>query len=100
MSEYTCTLDADGWQLYSSDESIAAAKALSESLTLAVSEAKAKLGSEPMLSEHKLAEGIRNSMYTLMRRFSDTGASDTEPQCVLVAELETAFGLDEYSLDR
>jgi len=31
---------------------------------------------------------------------SSMGFSDTEPQCVLVSELEEAFGLDQYSLDR
>jgi hypothetical protein len=39
-------------------------------------------------------------MYEVMERVSKFGACDTEPSCVLVAELERAFGLDRYSLER
>ena len=48
----------------------------------------------------KLAAKIRDTMQKLMGRFADKGACDTEPQCVLVAELERAFGLERYSLER
>jgi len=62
--------------------------------------AKDRLRAEPCLSEHKLATQIRDVMYKLMATYANAGASDTEPQCVLVDELETAFGLETYSLDR
>jgi hypothetical protein len=101
MSDYTCTLTADGWQLYSDMKGATAVAAdLSGTLTVKVREAKAKLKAEPMLSEQKLAESVRDAMYDVMERVSKWGAIDTEPCCVLVAELEDAFGLDQYSLDR
>lgn len=56
MSDYTCNLSADGWQLYSDMKGAKAVAAdLSGTLTVKVREAKAKLKSEPCLSEHKLA---------------------------------------------
>ncbi len=109
-TEYTCTLDVSGWQLYSYEWEDGAAKnrarskrhgeSLSKRLTKLVAKAKERLGSEPMLSEHKLAEGVRDEMHKLMSQYSDSGAMDTEPQCVLVSELEEAFSLDQYSLER
>ena len=41
-----------------------------------------------------------DEMYEIMRRHSDAGACDTEPECALVDELEKVFGLDTYSLQR
>ena len=35
-----------------------------------------------------------------MSKYADDGARDTEPECVLVAELERAFNLNQYSLER
>jgi len=109
MTDYVCKLTADGWQLYSFDaeeiengkpDSASVARTLSMHLSHKVTEAKRALRSEPCLSEKKLARRIRDEMYTLMDKYSDAGASDTEPQCVLVNELERAFGLDSYSLER
>lgn len=101
MSDYTCTLDADGWQLYTDKKGAKAVAAdLSGTLTVKVREAKAKLKAEPCLSERKLAKRIRDEMYEVMSKVSKWGARDTEPECALLAELEEAFGLDSYSLDR
>ena len=101
MTDYTCKLDADGWQSYSDMKgSKSAAADLSGTLTGLVQKAKARLMAESCLSEHKLAEQIRDEMYGHMSRVSSLGFSDTEPCCVLVGELEEAFGLDQYSLER
>ena len=101
---YTCTLDSDGWQLYSDEDgetaSSEAARKLSADLTFAVTEAKRALRDEPLLSERKLAEKVRDKMGPLMEAFDDQGACDTEPQYVLVAEIERAFGLESNSLER
>jgi hypothetical protein len=106
MSEFTCTMDADGWALYSFDgyENLRRSKrrglSLSKRLTKLVRAAKLKLVAEPRLSEQKLAEQIRDQMYKLMNKYADDGARDTEPEGVLVVALERAFGLDDYSLER
>jgi hypothetical protein len=106
MTDYTCTMDADAWGLYSFDgyEHLRRAKrrglSLSKRLTRLVVAAKAKLTKSPMLSEQKLAEKIRDTMYVLMNKYADDGARDTEPEGALVCELERAFELDEYSLER
>jgi Skp family chaperone for outer membrane proteins len=101
---YQCTLDSDGWQLYSDEDgetaSADAAKKLSAELTFNVTEAKRALRDEPCLSERKLAQKVQRKMSKLMEQFAKQGACDTEPSCVLVAELERAFGLDPYSLER
>jgi len=104
--DYTCTLDADGWQLYSYDDYEDSRRAkrrgesLSKRLTKLVRQAAEKLASNPLLSENKLAEHVRNEMYKLMDKYADDGARDTEPGCVLVSELERAFGLERWSLER
>jgi hypothetical protein len=101
MTDYTCTLDPEGWQSYSDMKGAKAAAAdLSGTLTGLVQKAKASLKAEPCLSEHKLAERIRDEMHQHMERVSSLGFSDTEPQCVLISELEEAFGLEQYSLER
>jgi hypothetical protein len=98
---YTCTLTAEGWQAYSDMKGAKAVAAdLSGTLTGLVREAKAKIKAEPCLSERKLAEQIRDKMHKHLDRVSKFGFADTEPQCVLVSELETAFGLESYSLER
>ena len=107
---YTCSLTASGWQLYTYEwddgeakkraQSKRRAASLSKRLTKLVAKAKARLAETPQLSERKLAVEIRDKMYVLMGKYADSGASDTEPQCVLVSELEKAFGLDNYSLER
>lgn len=109
-TEYTCTLTNEGWQLYTYSWEDGASKerarskrrgeSLSKRLTKLVREAKAKLKATPELSERKLAESVRDQMHKLMDKYSDDGAQDTEPQCVLVSELERAFGLEQYSLER
>lgn len=99
--QYTCTLTADGWQLYSTMKGAKAVAAdLSGTLTVKVREAKARLAKEPCLSERKLAQQIRDEMYETMSRVSKFGARDSEPEGALVSELETAFGLEDYSLER
>jgi len=106
METYVCDMDADSWQLYSYDgyENQSRAKrrgvSLSKRLTKLVAKAKAELAKDPRLSEQKLAEGIRDVMYKLMNKYSDDGARDSEPEGVLVGELECAFGLDTYSVER
>lgn len=108
MTTYTCELTADGWELYGYDDGESKLRArakrrglsLSKRLTKLVAAAKARLLKNPQLSEHKLAVETRDTMYKLMGNYADDGACDTEPQCVLVSELETAFGLDHYTLER
>jgi len=107
---YECTLDVSDWQLYSYEwddgeakkraESKRRAVSLSKRLTKLVGKAQERLKAEPALSERKLAEGVRDEMYKLMDKYADSGASDSEPQGVLVSELEEAFDLEEYSLER
>jgi len=107
---YVCTLTNEGWQLYSYSYEDGVSKerarskrrgdSLSKRLTKLVTKAKAKLTANPLLSEHKLAEQIRDTMYKLMSKYADDGARDTEPEGVLVSQLEEAFGLESYSLER
>jgi hypothetical protein len=110
MSDYECKLDASGWELYSYEgeegESVNRAKvkrrgvSLSKRLTKLVRKAKERLQANPMLSEAKVAASVRDEMYKLMSKYSDSGACDSEPEGVLVSELETAFDLEQYSLER
>lgn len=101
MSDYTCKFDANRWQLYSTMRGVQAVAAdLSGSLTVHVRKAMADLMADSRLSERKLAESVRDTMYTHLAGAAKFGASDSEPQCVLVAELERVFALDEYSLER
>lgn len=112
MTDYTCALDNGGWQLYTydwDDEDGAAKRrarskrrgeSLSKRLTKLVRAAKARLAENPQLSERKLAIEVRAKMHKLMDKYIEDGAQDTEPQCVLVSELERAFGLESYSLER
>ena len=97
---YTCRLDVQGWQLYKQPGAKRAADVISRNLTEKVRKAREMMTVEPLLSAHKLAEKIRDEMYTVMGRYRKHGAWDTEPSCVLVTELEKAFGLRTYSLDR
>ena len=107
---YVCDLDVNGWQLYSYEDEDGEAKAraqskrraasLSKRMTKLVNAAFVRLGDNSDLSERKLAEGVRDEMYKLMSKYSDSGACDTEPQCVLVGELERAFDLEQWSLER
>jgi len=109
---YACKLTVNGWQLYSyewdDDEDSAKNRArakrrgesLSKRLSKLVNAAKARLVKNPQLSERKLAVEVRDKMYSLMSKYADDGARDTEPEGVLVSELETAFGLENYSLER
>lgn len=111
-TEYTCKLTASGWQLYTyewDDEDGASKRrarskrrgeSLSKRLTKLVRAAKARLAQNPQLSERKLAIEVRDKMHKLMDKYIEDGAQDTEPQCVLVSELEEAFGLEQYSLER
>ena len=98
---YTCTRDADSWQLYSSMKGVKAVAAdLSGTLTVLVRKALAKLEANPDLSERKLARKVYNEMYDKhMSRVDDFGACDTEPRGVLAHEVEKAFRLEPYSLD-
>lgn len=112
-TDYVCDLDVDGWQLYSYDYGDGGeeerkkrarvkrrAASLSKRLTKLVAEAKEKLAADPLLSERKLALEVRDKMYKLMSKYSDDGARDTEPEGVLCDELERAFSLERYSVER
>ena len=100
-TEYKCSLDARGWQSYFSMEGAESAAAdLSRTLTGLVQKAKTRLKADPCLSERKLAQRIRDEMHEHMDRVDDLGFADSEPQCVLVSELEEVFGLERFSLDR
>lgn len=101
LNDYVCRLDHDGWQLYDEMDGVQdIAAGLSAELTRLVREAQERLLREPQLSEHKLAESIRDTMYRIMRSAASYGACDTEPTCALVDELESALGLDPGSLER
>lgn len=96
---YVCMLTHHGWQLYEDEGVEAVAAQLSAKLTEAVNKAKEELRANPCLSEEKLAYRVQKEMREVMYRVG-FGASDTEPDCVLVSELERAFGLERWSLDR
>lgn len=101
MTDYTATLTAEAWQLYTTSmDCDAAAEAINDALTSEVQAAKARLEIEPALSKKKIAEQVRDAVYAVMNFFTDHGARDTEPEVVLVAELERIFGLRPYSLER
>jgi len=100
-NHYACTLSAEDWQLYTASKDCSkAAAAINAEMTRLVQDAQAKLADDPCLSERKLAERVRDEMHVVLDRYSKFGACDTEPQCALVAEIERALGLSEYSLDR
>jgi len=100
-TEYKCSLDARGWQSYSSMERAAsAATDLSGTLTGLVQRAKERLKDDPCLSERKLAQRICDEMHGHMVRVDDLGFADSEPLDVLASELEKVFGLERFSLDR
>jgi len=97
---YTCTRDAESWQLYSTMRGVKAVAAdLSGTLTVIVRNALAKLEADPDLSETKLARKAFNEMYEHLSHAGDFGACDTEPRGVLAHEIEKAFRLDPYTLD-
>ena len=100
MSEYNCNLNSDGWQLYNGPEGDQAAEVLSTALTAKVKASLQMLEDQPLFSASKLAVKVRDEMYQLMNQFINEGARDTEPECVLVDELERAFKLEPYSLSR
>lgn len=101
MKNYTCKLDASGWQSYTSMKGAEAVAAdLSGTLTGLIRKAGEKLEANPDLSERKLAKRIRDKMNEHMDKVSKFGFADTEPSCVLVAEIEEAMGLKQYSLER
>jgi len=93
MIDYTCEMNADGWQLYSSMKGVEdVAKVLSATLTLKVRAAKG--------GGLRTDARIRDEMYELMGTHASFGAMDTEPQTALVDLLEDAFDLETYELDR
>lgn len=92
---YTCSRDADGWQLYSMKGARSVAAGLSELLTAKVRAAKVRLAGEPCLSGRKLALQIQKEMLEAMSKVDDYGARDTEPCWALVDELRCAFGIED-----
>lgn len=98
MTEYTCTLDHDGWQLYDMPGVKAVAADLSGTLTATVRTAKAELKANPMANDESAARWTFNEVYKSLVAASKFGAADTEPRNVLYTEIETAFGLDPYAL--
>jgi hypothetical protein len=88
--------NAADWQMYDPlDGAEMAATKLGA--TLRVKLTAARLDEDCNLA---VAARIRDEMYLEMARFSKFGASDTEPECVLVDAIEKAFGLERHSLSR
>lgn len=100
MPSYFCTLDKAAWQIYEMPGANRAAREISAAVTREVRSALDRLRQDPCLSEHKLAVQVRDKIYRLMADYSRLGFVDTEPSCVLVAELERVFGLARCSLER
>lgn len=100
-SDYTCTMSARDWQLYSDMPGASrAARAISNSVTSWVRRAKAKLARSPQLSTRKLAKDVQAKVRKVMDSYADFGARDTEPDSALCDVLEKAFGLERYSIGR
>lgn len=106
---YKCEKTVDEWQLYSfTAEEIAegkpdpevAVREINAALTCAIRKAKARLAADPCLSERKLAYKIQEEIYKVMEKHDSAGACDSEPENVLCEELEQAFGLEVYSVNR
>lgn len=96
LRKLTIPRTADGWDLYAknpgADEAAdTLSRLLEEKLTAAYSAG---------LNDEENAGRIRNEMYEAMSVFKELGASDTEPQCVLVHAIEASFGLESGSLSR
>ncbi len=87
---------ADGWDLYSSNPGAEeAADTLSRLL-----EEKLTAACIAGLDDEENAGRIRQEMYEEMAVFSALGATDTEPQHVLVNAIERSFRLESGSLSR
>lgn len=98
---YVCNMSARDWQLYSDmPRASRAARAISKSVTSHVRRALAKLEKNPQLSEKKLAYEVQAKVRKVMSTYAEFGACDSEPDGVLCAVLEGAFGLDKYSVER
>jgi hypothetical protein len=96
ISEIKVPTTADNWQLYASLEGAPEA-AFRLSALLREKLTQARLVEECNLT---VAARIRDEMYAEMARFSKLGATDTEPECVLVAAIEKALGLERETLSR
>ena len=87
------------WQLYSTqDGAEAAAQALTEALTDWLDWGTQSIagGLDTML----VAQTVRDNMYEVMTAYEALGARDTEPECVLVEAIATAFRLGAGQLSR
>jgi hypothetical protein len=88
---------ASEWQLYTSDpKSGAAAQALGERLEQLLRIALA----HSSVDLHARAKQVRDKMYEEMDKYQNLGATDTEPECVLVETIERVLGLPPQSLGR
>ena len=97
-ASYKCDLNASGWQLYSTQAGADdAAKVLSDGFNKYVA---AQREIDDGRGDHARAQIVQREMYTLMKKYYDFGAGDTEPECVLCDQLERAFGLETDSVSR
>lgn len=106
-------MNARGWELYTSmgAKANAAGKGLGTLLIKKISQTPKGLldDSKDYLAggyEKRMkglgahAKKIRDEMYKEMDKYREFGARDTEPESILVAVIEAALNLPEYSLDR
>lgn len=99
--DYTCVRNKYGWQLYTDMPGVSkAANAISKSVTNNVRKAKEQLAKDRRLDPKKLAYEVQAKVRKVMETYADFGARDSEPDGALCAELEKAFGLPEYSVER
>lgn len=86
---------ASDWQLYAGPQSDVAAqelgKKLAQLLRIAIANQRCTLAE---------AVRIRDEMYKEMDKYTGTGATDTEPETILVETIERALGLSTQSLGR
>lgn len=95
LDTYPVPKTSSDWSLYGGARSDMAAKALGEKLEQLLRIARAN--QRCTLAE---ATRIRDEMYKEMDKFEGTGATDTEPEVILVETIERALGLPSQSLGR
>jgi hypothetical protein len=85
-------MTANEWDLYSDKEGAdEAAATINEAVT---KEVRKVLAADPKLDKRKLAAQARDNVYKVMDGIIGFGARDTEPETVLVIELEDALGVE------
>jgi len=89
--KYRCCKDAEEWMLFTDMEGVEqVAKLLNEKLE--------NLINESFATDVYQARTIRDKMFKFMDQYADWGASDSEPEYVLVEELRKVFNLTEDEL--